>query len=115
MCRQPLSLDQPVGDHEDNFFGEFLEEDRDDDPLYDTNMEMLKQRLDDVMNDLSYREREIIRLRYGLTDGYTLHAGRSRQDFLGHPRTRAADRIEGGAQAAAAVSHAGAGRLPGWR
>ena len=42
MCRQPLSLDQPVGDHEDNFFGEFLEEDRDDDPLYDTNMEMLK-------------------------------------------------------------------------
>jgi RNA polymerase primary sigma factor len=71
MCRQPLSLDQPVGDHEDNFFGEFLEEQRDDDPLYDTNMEMLKQRLDAVMNDLSYREREIIRLRYGLTDGYT--------------------------------------------
>jgi RNA polymerase primary sigma factor len=71
MCRQPLSLDQPVGDHEDNFFGEFLEEGRDDDPLYDTNMEMLKARLDDVMNELTYREREIIRLRYGLTDGYT--------------------------------------------
>jgi RNA polymerase primary sigma factor len=71
MCRQPLSLDQPVGDHEDNFFGEFLEEGRNDDPLYDTNMEMLKTRLDDVMNELSYREREIIRLRYGLTDGYT--------------------------------------------
>jgi RNA polymerase primary sigma factor len=71
MCRQPLSLDQPVGDHEDNFFGEFLEEQRDDDPLYDTNMEMLKQRLNDVMHDLTYREREIIRLRYGLTDGYT--------------------------------------------
>jgi RNA polymerase primary sigma factor len=34
-------------------------------------MEMLKQRLNDVMNDLSYREREIIRLRYGLADGYT--------------------------------------------
>jgi RNA polymerase primary sigma factor len=71
MCRQPLSLDQPVGDHEDNFFGEFLEEGRNDDPLYDTNMEMLKARLDEVMNELSYREREIIRLRYGLTDGYT--------------------------------------------
>jgi RNA polymerase primary sigma factor len=71
MCRQPLSLDQPVGDHEDNFFGEFLEEAREDDPLYDTNMEMLKARLDDVMNELTYREREIIRLRYGLTDGYT--------------------------------------------
>jgi RNA polymerase primary sigma factor len=34
-------------------------------------MEMLKARLDDVMHDLTYREREIIRLRYGLTDGYT--------------------------------------------
>ncbi len=71
MCRQPLSLDQPVGDHEDNFFGEFLEEAREDDPLRDTNIEMLKQRLNDVMHDLSYREREIIRLRYGLADGYT--------------------------------------------
>jgi RNA polymerase primary sigma factor len=71
MTRQPLSLDQPVGDHEDNFFGEFLQEERDDDPLYDTNLEMLKHRLEEVMSDLSYREREIIRLRYGLTDGYT--------------------------------------------
>jgi RNA polymerase primary sigma factor len=70
MTRQPLSLDQPVGDHEDNFFGEFLQEDRDDDPLYETNLESLKRRLDDVMVDLSYREREIIRLRYGLADGY---------------------------------------------
>jgi RNA polymerase primary sigma factor len=70
MIRQPLSLDQPVGDHEDNFFGEFLEEQRDVDPLYDTNLELLKQRLDVVMNELSYREREIIRLRYGLADGY---------------------------------------------
>ena len=70
MTRQPLSLDQPVGDHDDNFFGEFLEEGRDDDPLYETNLESLKRRLDDVMVDLSYREREIIRLRYGLADGY---------------------------------------------
>ncbi|MCA9234662.1 MAG: sigma-70 family RNA polymerase sigma factor [Planctomycetales bacterium] len=71
MTRQPLSLDQPVGDHEDNFFGEFLQEDRDDDPLYDANIEALKQRLEEVMNELTYREREILRLRYGLADGYT--------------------------------------------
>lgn len=71
MTRQPLSLDQPVGDHEDNFFGEFLEEQRDDDPLYDTNLEALKERLEKVMDDLTYREREILRLRYGLADGYT--------------------------------------------
>lgn len=71
MTRQPLSLDQPVGDHEDNYFGEFLEEQRDEDPLYDANLEALKQRLEEVMTDLSYREREILRLRYGLADGYT--------------------------------------------
>jgi RNA polymerase primary sigma factor len=71
MTRQPLSLDQPVGDHEDNYFGEFLEEHRDEDPLYDTHMEALKVRLEEVMTELSYREREILRLRYGLADGYT--------------------------------------------
>ncbi|MCA9231582.1 MAG: sigma-70 family RNA polymerase sigma factor [Planctomycetales bacterium] len=71
MTRQPLSLDQPVGDHEENYFGEFLEEKCVEDPLYDTNLEALKQRLEEVMEDLTYREREILRLRYGLADGYT--------------------------------------------
>jgi RNA polymerase primary sigma factor len=71
MTRQPLSLDQPVGDHEDNYFGEFLEENCDDDPLYDTNLEALRERLQEVMTELSHREREILRLRYGLADGYT--------------------------------------------
>jgi RNA polymerase primary sigma factor len=71
MTRHPLSLDQPVGDHEDNYFGEFLEEQRDDDPLYDSNLGALKQKLEEVMTDLSHREREILRLRYGLADGYT--------------------------------------------
>ena len=70
MTKHPLSLDQPVGDHEDNHFGEFLQESSNDDPLFDTNMEMLKERLATVLDDLSYREREIIRLRYGLADGY---------------------------------------------
>ncbi|MFW6170506.1 MAG: RNA polymerase sigma factor RpoD/SigA [Planctomycetota bacterium] len=71
MARQPLSLDQPVGDHEDNYFGEFLEDHRDDDPLYETNQEALKSRIDEAMEGLNYREREILRLRYGLADGYS--------------------------------------------
>ena len=70
MARQPLSLDQPVGDHEDSYFGEFLEDHRDDDPLYDTNQQALKRRIEDVMRVLNHREREILRLRYGLADGY---------------------------------------------
>ncbi|MEM8679063.1 MAG: sigma-70 family RNA polymerase sigma factor [Planctomycetota bacterium] len=71
MSRQPLSLDQPVGDHDDSYFGDFLEDYRDDDPLYDHNQDALKQRIDHVMRALNHREREIIRLRFGLADGYT--------------------------------------------
>lgn len=71
MARQPLSLDQPVGDHEDSYFGEFLEDHRDDDPLYQTNQEALKNRIAEAMESLNYREREILRLRYGLADGYS--------------------------------------------
>ncbi len=71
MTRQPLSLDQPVGDHDDNYFGEFLEDPHHVDPLYNTHQEMLKERLDTVLSDLTYREREILRLRYGLADGYS--------------------------------------------
>ncbi len=70
MSRQPLSLDQPVGDHDDSYFGEFLQDHREDDPLYDFNQQLLKNRLADVMLSLNHREREILRMRYGLTDGY---------------------------------------------
>ena len=70
MARQPLSLDQPVGDHDDSYFGEFLEDHREDDPLYGFNQELLKDRLADVLASLNHREREILRMRYGLTDGY---------------------------------------------
>ncbi len=70
MARQPLSLDQPVGDHDDSYFGEFLEDYRDDDPLYETHQEALKHRIEEAMEALNYREREILRLRYGLADGY---------------------------------------------
>ena len=71
MSRQPLSLDQPVGDHEDSVFGEFLQDHRDDDPLLETNRQALKAQIDLAMETLNYREREILRLRYGLADGYT--------------------------------------------
>ena len=71
MARQPLSLDQPVGDHDDSYFGEFLEDHRDDDPLYTTNQQALKSLIEEAMEHLNYREREILRLRYGLADGYS--------------------------------------------
>ena len=71
MTHQPLSLDQPVGDHDDTFFGEFLEDYRENNPLMEMTQETLKARIAEALQTLDYREREIIRLRYGLADGYS--------------------------------------------
>ena len=70
MTRHPLSLDQSVGEHDDSFFGEFVQDQHDEDPLLDMTHEHLKQRISDVLEGLNHREREILRLRYGLADGY---------------------------------------------
>jgi RNA polymerase primary sigma factor len=70
MSHQPLSLDQPVGEQEESYLGEFLADYREDDPLYEMNFDLLKSSIHAALSDLTYREREIIRLRYGLADGY---------------------------------------------
>ena len=68
LDHEPLSLDQSVrGD--DAYLGDLLKDRREDDPLTAMNHEMLKFRLDHVLESLDYREREILRLRYGLADG----------------------------------------------
>ena len=71
VTRQPLSLDQPVGDHDDSFFGEFVQDHREEDALHDINQDTLKKKLAEVLDGLNYREREILKLRYGLADGYS--------------------------------------------
>ncbi|MCE5269256.1 MAG: sigma-70 family RNA polymerase sigma factor [Planctomycetaceae bacterium] len=70
MTRQLLSLDQAVTEHDDNYFGEFLEDHREEDPLMEMNRTLLKNRIAEVMDALDYREREVLRLRFGLADGY---------------------------------------------
>jgi RNA polymerase primary sigma factor len=70
MRRPPLSLDEPVGDQGDSYFGDFLQDYREYDPLYKINQDQLKSCIADVLSTLSYREREIIQLRYGLADGF---------------------------------------------
>jgi RNA polymerase primary sigma factor len=71
MSRQPVSLDQPIGHQDDNYLGDLVHDHRQEDPLAGMNMDMLKARIADVLQSLDYREREILRLRYGLVDGYT--------------------------------------------
>ncbi len=71
MGRQPMSLDRPVGESEDASFSEFVEDVSTASPTHSATHGLLKDRLDSLLKTLTYREREIIRLRYGLTDGYT--------------------------------------------
>ncbi|QDT72661.1 sigma-70 family RNA polymerase sigma factor [Lacipirellula limnantheis] len=68
--RTPVSLDRPIGEGDDCSFGEFVEDAHTDNPLKLANNSLLREKIDDLLKTLTFREREIIRLRYGLTDGY---------------------------------------------
>jgi RNA polymerase primary sigma factor len=74
MSRRPVSLDQPLGDSDEGAVGEFVRDLREDDPLKGVNQQSLRSSIARALEGLSYREREIIRLRFGLADGcsYTL-------------------------------------------
>ncbi|VAX38061.1 RNA polymerase sigma factor RpoD [hydrothermal vent metagenome] len=69
--KHPISLDTPVGESEDSSFGEFLEDSTEHTPAQTAMQQMLKDKIEHVLKSLTYREREIIRLRYGLGDGYS--------------------------------------------
>jgi RNA polymerase primary sigma factor len=69
--RHPVSLDRPIGEGEDCSFSDFIQDSHDDNPTHLANNGMLREKIERLLKTLTYREREIIRLRYGLGDGYT--------------------------------------------
>ena len=71
MSRYPISLDRPVGNSEDSHFGDLLPDGTAESPSIGAAQEMLRRQIGKVLKTLSYREREIIKLRYGLGDGYS--------------------------------------------
>jgi RNA polymerase primary sigma factor len=71
MSRYPISLDRPVGNSEDSHFGDLLPDGAAESPANGASQDMLRGRINKVLKTLSYREREIIKLRYGLGDGYS--------------------------------------------
>jgi len=71
ISRHPISLDRPVGESEDSYFGDFIEDEKAEPPAVSASSDMLKDRIEAVLKTLTYREREIIKLRYGIGDGYT--------------------------------------------
>ena len=102
MSRYPISLDRPVGNSEDSQFGDLLPDGTAESPATGASQEMLRSRINKVLKTLSYREREIIKLRYGLGRRLQLHARRSRPHLQSHPGTHPADRGQGRPQTAAA-------------
>ena len=71
ISKQPVSLDRPVGEGEDSHFGDFIEDESQEAPSATASNDALKSRIEGVLKTLTYREREIIKLRYGIGDGYT--------------------------------------------
>ena len=71
ISKQPVSLDRPVGEGEDSHFGDFIEDESQEAPRATARNHAPKSRLEGVLKTLTYREREIIKLRYGIGDGYT--------------------------------------------
>ncbi|MGO8925494.1 MAG: RNA polymerase sigma factor RpoD [Limisphaerales bacterium] len=69
MARQPVSLDSPVGDDGDVSVGDFIEDQRAESPSAGTSKSMLKEKLEQVLAQLSRRERTILEMRFGLVDG----------------------------------------------
>jgi RNA polymerase primary sigma factor len=64
----PLSLDSPIGEEDDSFLGDFIKDEDADEPLDMATRQMLQDAVAEVLDELNEREREVVRLRFGLGD-----------------------------------------------
>lgn len=71
MAQQPISLQSPVGDSDDTNFGDFIEDKGAENPYDMTAYSLLREKIMDVLDSLTERERRVLSLRFGLTDGYS--------------------------------------------
>jgi RNA polymerase primary sigma factor len=71
MAQQPISLQSPVGDGDDTSFGDFIEDKGAENPYDMTAYSLLREKIIDVLDSLTERERNVLSLRFGLKDGYS--------------------------------------------
>ncbi len=71
MAQQPISLQSPVGDGDDTSFGDFIEDKSAENPYDMTAYSLLREKIIDVLDSLTDRERRVLSLRFGLVDGYS--------------------------------------------
>jgi RNA polymerase primary sigma factor len=69
VSQEPVSLETPIGEEEDSHLGDFLEDDNALAPAEAASHQLLKEQVTDVLNSLTYRERKVLGLRFGLEDG----------------------------------------------
>ena len=72
VAREPISLETPIGEEEDSLLGDFIEDKDVENPANQTAFTLLQEQLQDVMKTLPPREQEVLKMRFGLEDGYSL-------------------------------------------
>lgn len=72
VAREPISLETPIGEEEDSSLGDFIEDKEVENPANQTAYTLLQEQLHEVLNTLPQREQEVLKMRFGLDDGYSL-------------------------------------------
>ncbi|MDR2470524.1 MAG: RNA polymerase sigma factor RpoD [Treponema sp.] len=72
VAREPISLETPIGEEEDSLLGDFIEDKDVENPANQTAFTLLQEQLSGVLSTLPAREQEVIKMRFGLDDGYSL-------------------------------------------
>ncbi|MBU0934627.1 MAG: RNA polymerase sigma factor RpoD [Spirochaetes bacterium] len=72
VAREPISLETPLGEDDDSFLGDFIEDKDIENPSIQTDYKLLQEQIRSVLATLPPREQEVLRMRFGLDDGYSL-------------------------------------------
>jgi RNA polymerase primary sigma factor len=72
VAREPISLETPIGEEEDSLLGDFIEDKDVENPAHQTAFTLLQEQLRSVLSSLPAREQEVLKMRFGLEDGYSL-------------------------------------------
>jgi len=72
VAREPISLETPIGEEEDSLLGDFIEDKDVENPAHQTAFTLLQEQLRSVLSTLPAREQEVLKMRFGLEDGYSL-------------------------------------------
>ena len=72
VAREPISLETPVGEEEDSLLSDFIEDKDVENPATQTSFALLQEQLREVLATLPPREQEVLKMRFGLEDGYSL-------------------------------------------